>query len=156
MPLGPATLYHLNVNCRDLSRSLAFYVDQLGFAPLVRTVVDPQSCRALGIEHGAWDAWMLAGHRGHSGALLDLLEWKLPEPAGQPPDAAGLGYSAVIIETPAAEPGARVDPDGTLVEVRHADHTRLAGVRHSGTFAVVPNVALIRGYRYVELVVRSR
>jgi catechol 2,3-dioxygenase-like lactoylglutathione lyase family enzyme len=130
MPIGPARLYHVNVNCSDLDRSLVFYTERLGLRTTVRTKVGPQPCAALGLEFGAWDAWMLAGARHHTeGALVDLLQWMTPAPEGRPPGSGDLGYIALVFESPDAPRGLAVDPDGTLLEVRPGDASRFAAVK---------------------------
>jgi catechol 2,3-dioxygenase-like lactoylglutathione lyase family enzyme len=127
VPIGPARIFHVNANCSDLERSLAFYTERLGLRPTVRTTVEPQPCQALGLDLGAWDAWLLGPAEGH-GVVLDLLEWQTPAPVGQPVGRHDLGYTTLIVESPDA-PGLDADPDGTSLEVRPGDRARLAGVR---------------------------
>jgi catechol 2,3-dioxygenase-like lactoylglutathione lyase family enzyme len=130
MPIGPARLYHVNANCSDLDRSLEFYTSRLGLRPTVRTTVESQPCGALGLDVGAWDAWMLGGTRPHGeGALVDLLQWMTPAPVGRPAASGDLGYTTLVIESPDAPQGLAVDPDGTLLEVRAGDEPRFAAVK---------------------------
>lgn len=127
MPIGAARIFHVNANCADLERSLAFYRDQLGLAPAVRTTVEPQPCRALGLDTGAWDAWLLGSADG-AGVVVDLLEWQTPAPVGRPAGRHDLGYNALVVESPTAQ-DVDVDPDGTALVLRHGEQARLAGVR---------------------------
>ena len=55
---------HCNVNCRDLDRSVAFYRDELGLTPLVRTAPSPQDGAGFGLSGPVrWDAWMMSDGR---------------------------------------------------------------------------------------------
>ena len=127
MPIGPARIFHVNANCSDLDRSLAFYTEQLGLTTTVRTTVEPQPCQALGLDRGAWDAWLL-GPADRHGVVLDLLEWQVPAPVGQPAGPGDLGYTTLVVESP-TPPDLDADPDGTALVVRSGDRARLAGVR---------------------------
>jgi len=130
MPIGPARLYHVNANCSDLDRSLAFYTERLGLTTTVRTTVEPQPCTVLGLDVGSWDAWILRGALPHGdGAVLDLLRWLTPEPVGHPAGPGDLGYSTLVFESPTAPPGPAVDPDGTPLEIRAGGLPRFAAVR---------------------------
>lgn len=87
MALQDGRLFHINVNCSDLDRSLRFYVDALGLTAGVRTAAgEVQSGTAFGLDRARWDAWILLGPRGFEGGAIDLLEWQEPEPCGTPPD----------------------------------------------------------------------
>ena len=58
-------IYHVNVNCSDLERSLAFYCDGIGLRKGTRTKPDaPQPGAAFGLEQVQWDAWILTGSGG--------------------------------------------------------------------------------------------
>jgi catechol 2,3-dioxygenase-like lactoylglutathione lyase family enzyme len=86
MPLDGARVFHVNVNCSDLDRSRAFYAGGLGLDASARTTPDQvQSGEAFGLTEARWDAWILCGERGFDGGAIDLLEWKVPRPAGTPP-----------------------------------------------------------------------
>jgi catechol 2,3-dioxygenase-like lactoylglutathione lyase family enzyme len=76
---------HVNMNCRDLDRSLAFYRELLELQTFVHTAAFPQPGDAFGIEGDVrWDAQILQDARGFDGPSLDLLEWKEPPPTGSP------------------------------------------------------------------------
>jgi catechol 2,3-dioxygenase-like lactoylglutathione lyase family enzyme len=95
MSIGVSRVFHLNVNCSDLERSLAFYRDRLGLTQGAHTVPDePQPGAAFGLDAAQWDAWILNDRRGFGvGTVLDLLEWQVPRPAGAPyPAANHLGF----------------------------------------------------------------
>lgn len=90
---------HVNVNCSNLDRSLAFYRDVLGIGlePLFHTAPPPQPLPGLGLGAEAqWDAHILYDRRGFPAPAIDLLEWKSPRPAGVPyPNANHVGMFRV-------------------------------------------------------------
>src|SRR5262245_45997703 len=74
MPLPLLSVVHVNVNCSDLARSLAFYRDQVGLAPLSHTAPGPQDGAGFALAGKVrWDAWLLHDARGQAGPALDLL-----------------------------------------------------------------------------------
>ncbi|MYH71712.1 MAG: hypothetical protein F4153_03920 [Acidimicrobiia bacterium] len=82
MAVGPLRFFHVNVNCSDLERSLAFYRDLVGLKPTVRTRPErPQPGGAFGLDEVQWDAWILSGDDAPDGVVLDLLECRC---RGQP------------------------------------------------------------------------
>jgi catechol 2,3-dioxygenase-like lactoylglutathione lyase family enzyme len=86
--LAGARIFHVNVNCSDLTRSRDFYVDGCGLTEGVRTTpADAQSGAAFGLERARWDAWILVGPSAFEGGAIDLLEWQEPAPAGRAPAA---------------------------------------------------------------------
>lgn len=102
MPIAPSRIYHVNVNCSDLDRSLAFYTDLVGLSPATRTVpADPQPGDAFGLEQVQWDAWILKGDSGYESPVLDLLEWAVPPPQGEPAaDPVATGFNRLGFTTP--------------------------------------------------------
>ena len=158
MALDFVSVVHVNVNCARLERSLAFYGDALGLAPLSHTHPPPQDGAGFGLPGRVqWDAWIRHDERGPSAHGIDLLEWKRPAPVGLPAPANALGFSRLLLTArdaaalharlldAKAEPlgapaalggGARGflarDPDGALLEIaedpRAAATPRLAGV----------------------------
>jgi len=176
MPIAATRIFHVNVNCSDLDRSLAFYRDLVGLVATTHTVPPPQPGSAFALPTAQWDAWILTGARGYGGVALDLLEWKTPRPTGRPyGSAAHLGLArlgiqvqdldrlferlrAAAVECVGAphpvELGGRVvaqafvaaDPDGTLVEFT-------AGDDESVSFLVINCSDLFRSERaYTETV----
>ena len=88
MVLGDATVFHVNVNCSDLDRSVTFYRDGLGLTQGTRTAPErPQSGAAFGLDRAWWDAWILVGDRGFEGGAIDLLQWLEPTPIGIAPQS---------------------------------------------------------------------
>src|SRR6187431_395705 len=100
MPIGASRIFHVNVNCSDLERSLAFYRDVLGLQQGAHTQPgEPQPGDAFGLDTAQWDAWILTGDNGYDGVALDLLEWQVPPPVGSPPAANRLGFSRLGLVT---------------------------------------------------------
>jgi len=102
MPIGVSRVFHLNVNCSDLDRSLAFYRDLLGLTQSTHTApAAVQPGGAFGLDEAQWDAWILTGDRGYDGVVLDLLEWHVPRPSGSAPPAANhLGFARLGFTCP--------------------------------------------------------
>ena len=117
MPVGAGGVIHVNVNCTDLTRSLAFYRDEIGLIPATRTApAAPQPGAAFGLDLAQWDAWMMGGPDGFRATVVDLLEWKVPPPA--PRGAAPmLGFRRLRLSAPGATARAATDPDGTALDV---------------------------------------
>jgi catechol 2,3-dioxygenase-like lactoylglutathione lyase family enzyme len=158
MALDFVSVVHVNVNCSRLERSLAFYRDALGLAPLSHTNPLPQDGAGFGLPGRVqWDAWILHDDRGAVAQGIDLLEWKLPAPTGRPAPANALGFERLSLRVrdaralharlaaagarPLAAPGplggarrgiVACDPDGALVELVESPDgpagPRLAGV----------------------------
>lgn len=110
-------MVHVNVNCRDLERSLAFYRDVVGLRPVTRTAPEqPQPGGAFGLEWAQWDAWMMAGPQGFGAPVVDLLEWIVPGPVERD-DGGTVGFCRLRVGGGAAY-AALADPDGLAVDVR--------------------------------------
>jgi len=97
VPIGVTQAFHVNVNCSDLERSLAFYRDRLGLIPSTHTQPEtPQDGAAFGLDRAQWDAWILHDARGFgAGLVVDLLQWQVPPPTGRPNRAADLGFNRI-------------------------------------------------------------
>jgi catechol 2,3-dioxygenase-like lactoylglutathione lyase family enzyme len=93
---------HVNANCSDLGRSLRFYRDLVGLAPLTHTAPSPQDGAGFGMPGRVrWDAWLLHDARGLAAPGVDLLEWKEPRPVGRPyAEANHLGMFRVCLTAP--------------------------------------------------------
>jgi catechol 2,3-dioxygenase-like lactoylglutathione lyase family enzyme len=106
MPIPIQSVMHVNLNCSDLERSLAFYTEALGLVPAAHTNPLPQAGFPMGAagrqpDSVQWDAWILQDSRGFAGPGLDLLQWKLPEPVGTPyPVANHLGLTRIGVAVP--------------------------------------------------------
>jgi catechol 2,3-dioxygenase-like lactoylglutathione lyase family enzyme len=152
------SVVHVNVNCSRLERSIGFYRDALGLSPLSHTNPAPQDGAGFGLSGRVqWDAWILHDERGLAAAGIDLLEWKLPPPAGRPATAGELGLSRLVLcvrdargleaglaraSAPPLAPTGSLgaerrgflarDPDGALLEILESTDgpsaPRLAGV----------------------------
>jgi catechol 2,3-dioxygenase-like lactoylglutathione lyase family enzyme len=102
MPIAPTRIFHVNVNCSDLDRSLAFYTELVGLTRATRTTPgSPQPGGAFGLDLVQWDAWILKGDAGYESPVLDLLEWKVPAPCGRPAvDPTATGFNRLGFTTP--------------------------------------------------------
>jgi len=100
--VGAHRIYHVNINCSDLERSLRFYCDGIGLRKGGRTKPDaPQGGAAFGLEQVQWDAWILHGAQGNDGVVLDLLEWQVPAPQGKPRHrSTDIGFNRLTIAVP--------------------------------------------------------
>src|SRR4051812_31892018 len=110
--LDDARIFHVNVNCSDLARSRAFYVDTCGLAEGVRTTPDvAQSGAAFGLGAARWDAWILVGAAGFDGGAIDLLEWQEPRPTGRAPGPDEPGFNRIVVAVaPEVGPARVSDP----------------------------------------------
>ena len=96
-------LSNLHLVVRDLERSLRFYRDLVGLAPLTHTSPSAaQDGSGFGFSGNArWDAWLLHDARGFTGPGLDLLEWQEPRPTGRPyAEANHLGIFRLCLTAP--------------------------------------------------------
>src|SRR5258705_13705347 len=102
MALPLLSTVHVNANCSDLARSLAFYRDLVGLAPLSHTKPVPQDGGGFGLTGRVqWDAHLLHDERGLTGPAVDLLEWQTPRPTGRPAAAANqLGLYRMCLSHP--------------------------------------------------------
>jgi catechol 2,3-dioxygenase-like lactoylglutathione lyase family enzyme len=123
-------IFHVNVNCSDLDRSVAFYRDRVGLTPSVRTA--PRAAQpggAFALASAQWDAWIMASPTaGLEEVVLDLLEWKTPRPSLAPGRG---GFERLRVGVGPDSPLGRreaLDPDGTALEVAARDRPRVAGV----------------------------
>lgn len=109
MPVAASRLYHVNVNCTDLDRSLAWYTSVLGLTPTVNTHPEtPQPGAAFGLAEVQWNAWILQGAGGHDEVVLDLLQWEVPGPTGGPRSLDDPGFVALVVSAP--DPPAEASP----------------------------------------------
>jgi catechol 2,3-dioxygenase-like lactoylglutathione lyase family enzyme len=99
MSLPILGVVHVNVNCSNLARSLRFYRELVGLAPLTHTNPTPQDGAGFGLPGKVrWDAWLLHDARGIAGPAVDLLEWQEPRPTGRPyAEANHLGMFRVCL-----------------------------------------------------------
>ena len=99
---GPLRMSHININCRDLDASSAWYQRVLGVAPIApRAEPPPAPGGGFGFAGQCrYRADFLAvGGRADS-LLLDLLEWQDPMPIGAPledANAVGLFRMAFMV-----------------------------------------------------------
>jgi catechol 2,3-dioxygenase-like lactoylglutathione lyase family enzyme len=120
VPVGTGGVIHINVNCTDLSRSMAFYRDKLGLRTISRTSpTEPQDGTAFGLETAQWDAWMMGGPDGFAAPVIDLLQWMVPPPVPRPGQSTA-GFRRLHIGSPEGSVREITDPDGTPVAVKDA------------------------------------
>jgi catechol 2,3-dioxygenase-like lactoylglutathione lyase family enzyme len=110
--LGNAYVWHVNVNCSDLDRSLPFYANALGHTQGIHTAPPvAQPGAGFGLDQARWDAWVLFGADGPTGGWIDLLEWQEPKPTGSPPaQLVERGYQRIGVVVP--------DLDATVGKMR--------------------------------------
>jgi catechol 2,3-dioxygenase-like lactoylglutathione lyase family enzyme len=111
---------HVNVNCTDLTRSVAFYRDELGLEPVTRTNPPaPQDGAAFGLSAAQWDAYIMGGPGGFASPVVDLLEWIVPPPIPRPGHETA-GFQRLHIACPGGPARQIADPDGTAVDITDA------------------------------------
>jgi catechol 2,3-dioxygenase-like lactoylglutathione lyase family enzyme len=103
---GPVRLLHVNVNCRDLDASEAWYRWVLGLTPVApRAEPPPADGRGLGFEGDCRYRAAFLGVPGAADSLIvDLVEWQEPPPLGAPAVEAnrlGLFRLAFLVESAA-------------------------------------------------------
>ncbi len=78
-------LVHVNVNCSDFDRSLAFY-ERLGFARAVDVAPTntPEVAAAVGMPPYRVKGALLALRNARTPLVIDLLEWQEPTDAAPP------------------------------------------------------------------------
>ncbi len=98
---GDVRLMHVNVNCRNLARSLDWYQRVLGLEVRGESHPGPVSGDVFGLPgEVCWDARFLYPP-GQDGFAIDLLEWKDPTPVGSPYASAnhlGLYRTAFLVD----------------------------------------------------------
>lgn len=102
MAIDAHRIFHVNINCSDLERSLRFYRDGIGLTTGTRTSPStPQPGAAFGLPQVQWDAWIMHGSKGSKGVVLDLLEWQVPRPQGNPRRrVTDIGFNRLSIAVP--------------------------------------------------------
>lgn len=76
---------HVNLNCRDLERSVAWYTTILGLEVTGHSAPGAQSGAPFGFSGDCeWEANFLKVPGQHGGFVLDLLQWKDPAPVDAP------------------------------------------------------------------------
>lgn len=97
------SIFHINVNCRNYERSLAFYRD-LGFQ-VVHAIPeggDPEMLRGLGLraDARARAAILMLDPDVPRSTRLDLIEWIDPPTTGSPPaDLTHVGAARIALWT---------------------------------------------------------
>ena len=98
----PLQIYHVNINCTNLERSLAFY-QMLGF----REVIDIPEGRLPGLrmDPAIGRAKRLRLGEDPRSTLIDLIEWQTPRPHGTP--YADLGHTGSLASACASKASGR-------------------------------------------------
>ena len=104
---GPLRLSHININCRDLDRSSEWYQRVLGVERIAPRAEPPASSgTGFGFDDDCrYRADFLAVNGNPDSLIIDLLEWKDPEPIGVPfveANHLGLFRMAFMVENAAA------------------------------------------------------
>lgn len=137
MSIGGSRIYHVNSNCAELSHAVEFY-EALGLRRMVRTApTRTQPGTAFGLPEVRWDAWVLQSDDGLEGLSLDLLEWKVPPPEGEPPPTVGQpGYNRLCVDVP--------DLDATVSAAVAAGGALVGGPVAGHAGAGAPSTAMVR------------
>lgn len=107
-----AGLVHVNINCSDFDRSLAFY-ERLGFqrAVAVPPTNTPEVAAAVGMPPYRVKGALLALQNATTPVVIDLLEWQEPnDPAPPYPHLYHLGLARIALST--------TDLDADMAELR--------------------------------------
>ena len=99
---GVTGIFHVNINCSNFERSLAFY-QMLGFKVVsdMGEGSDPKITQGLGVPAGRYRGVLMQIGEGERATLLDLIQWYEPGSAGKPyPGLNHLGICRVALETP--------------------------------------------------------
>src|SRR5215467_3651518 len=143
-------IFHFNINCTDLNRSLAFY-ELLGFKVILdfrEGMASREMADAFGLKTANLKGVHLRLGDASNATRIDLLEFTDPAPSGQPyANLAQTGIARMCLKTtdiqrdyrelvakgvkflsePKRLPGTAVsivcfkDPDGTFVELLEGD-----------------------------------
>jgi glyoxylase I family protein len=143
-------IFHLNINCTNLERSLAFY-QLLGFKIIIDFrdgMSSKEMAEAFGMQTAALKGVHLRLGDTPDATRIDLLEFTDPQPTGQPyPHLYHTGIARICLKTtniqqdyedlaakgieflsePKVLPGTSVsivcfkDPDGTFIELLEGD-----------------------------------
>jgi glyoxylase I family protein len=88
-------IYHVNINCTDLERSLAFY-RMLGFHEVID--IPAGHIPGLGLDPAVCRAKLLRLGDDPRSTLIDLIEWQTPNPHGAPyPDLGHTGIARLCL-----------------------------------------------------------
>jgi glyoxylase I family protein len=143
-------IFHLNINCTNLERSLAFY-QLLGFKVIIdfrNGMSSKEMAEAFGMQTAALKGVHLRLGDTPDATRIDLLEFTDPQPTGRPyPHLYHTGLARICLKTtniqqdyedlaakgieflsePKVLPGTSVsivcfkDPDGTFIELLDGD-----------------------------------
>jgi catechol 2,3-dioxygenase-like lactoylglutathione lyase family enzyme len=75
---------YVTINVSDLERSKTFYENVTPLRTIARTKTPRQAFRALGIEQGQFDGYLMDDRTGGSPTAVHLVEWNQPTPRGAP------------------------------------------------------------------------
>src|SRR5208283_3156725 len=100
---GIEGIFHVNVNCSNLERSLAFY-KMLGFRVVQDMPSDggPKLDRGMGLSKVRARGALMAIGDDKRRTLLDLIEWENPKSDGKAPypHLAHMGICRLALRTP--------------------------------------------------------
>ncbi len=95
-------LFHININCTDFERSLAFY-KLLGFEVVLdmpETALTPELAKGLGMSEGVARAGLLRIGNDPWATRIDLIEWTTPKTEGKAyPHLHHAGASRIALRT---------------------------------------------------------
>lgn len=99
---GIQGIFHVNINCSNFERSLAFY-QMLGFKVVsdMGEGSNTKIVQGLGLPAGRYRGVLMQIGQGQRATLLDLIQWHEPSSAEKPyPGLYHLGICRVALETP--------------------------------------------------------
>lgn len=102
MPIAVQNIIHINVNCTDIAAAKRFFETVVGLTAANHPKAEPQAGEGMGLNGPAqWDGYAMQDAGGWSGAMVDLLQWRIPPTEAQSANGIDrLGYTWLTIEVP--------------------------------------------------------
>lgn len=121
-------IYHVNVNCSNLERSLAFYL-KLGFREVIDIPEGP--LEGLGSIPKRGRAKLLRLGDDPKAPMIDLLEWTDPPALGTPyPHLAHLGIARICLRVKGLDEMVAMLKAGGVRFVEQEEAPPIPGIKH--------------------------